>query len=772
MTLLSRRNFLLTGAAIGGTALVAAVGGVGYLATVDAHGLDGRLDGERAMLNAFVVVEPSGQVTVNVPRTEMGQGIHTGLAMVVAEEMDLPFDDRIRVVFPTEALPAYANWTNVLGVRPEEAAGPVVWMGRRVFGQLGFIATGASGSTMGMWHPMRVAGASAREMLVAAAADAMQVPPGDLVTEGGFVVHPSSDRRLSYGELAAAAALLPPPDEPRLKPQAEWSVIGRAQHRLDLPDKVRGAPVFGMDVRLPGMLYASIRHAPVFGAEVDQITNEAQMRRADGVMDIAVINGRHVAVVASSWWQAETAARDLDIRWHTTPEDGIDSAALQDRLMAALDSETPHEVALTGDPAPALQAEDAIEATYHVPFVTHACMEPMNATVLIREDGSAEAWVPSQAPFGVRGGMRRAAGWAGIRLTDLTCNITMNGGAFGRRSDQDVTAEATFLASRHVGRPIQLIWPREEDIGRGLYRAHAASRLSAVLGEDGLPTAMHAITASQSVVDGIAGRNMPVNPGPDGDSLVAEGMEKPYYAIPNLRLLTQHVPSHLPVGFWRSNGYSFNTFFVESFIDECAHAAGTDPLAYRQALLQGSPRHRAVLDRAAELAGWGRPLGPGQGRGIAIEECYRSIVAQVAEVTVLFDGEIRVDRVSCAVDVGMVINPDTVAAQMEGGIIFGLSTALMSALTVRDGAVFENNFHDFPVMRIAQTPAIEVAIIDSDLPPGGAGEPGVVPIAAALGNAIFAATGQRMRKLPLARTETIGERRTRSILDNGSSEGT
>lgn len=763
---LSRRGFLITGAALGGTALVAAVGGAGYLASVDVDGLDGHLYGERAVLNAFVVIQPDSRVIVNVPKTEMGQGIHTGLAMVVAEELDIPFDDRISVVFPTEAHPAYSTWFNLLQIRPEEASGPIVWVGRRVLGQLGFVATGASGSTMGMWHPMRVAGASARHMLLAAAAARLDVPAADLATGDGFVRHEASGQHLSYGELAREAALLQPPDHPALKPASEWRIIGRSQPRVDLPAKVRGEPVFGMDIALPDMVHAAIRHAPVFGAKVARVVNEAEVRAAPGVRDVAVIDGQKVAVVAVSWWQAEQAASLLNIAWTQTEANGVTSAEMSARLKTALGSTEPYENINEGDVEAAIAGSTSptIDATYEVPFLTHACMEPINATVLVRDDLVAEAWVSSQSPMAIRQGVARGAGLAGIEPISVTCNVTMNGGAFGRRSDQDVVAEAAFLAARHRGRPVKLIWSREEDIARGLFRSHAAARLRAALGADGLPMAYDALVATQSITQAIASRNLPFTPGPDGDRLSVEGLDKLHYAIPNRRMRSQHVPSHMPIHFWRSNGFSFNTFFTESFIDECALAARADPLAYRRALLRANPRHLAVLNRVAELAKWGTPMAPGRGRGIAIEECYRSVVAQVVEVTVAEDGEITVDRVFCAIDAGLVINPDAVVAQMEGGISFGVTTALMSAITLDAGTVMESNFHDFPMQRIADAPAVEVAIMESDEPPCGVGEPGVVPVAAAIANAIHAATGRRIRSLPLAITETNGERRRRTVL--------
>ncbi|TVU90877.1 xanthine dehydrogenase family protein molybdopterin-binding subunit [Vreelandella titanicae] len=764
--LLSRRAFLLTGVALGGTALVAAVGGVGYLASVDVDGLDGYVDGDRAVLNAFLTIHEDGRVVVNVPRTEIGQGIHTGLAMVVAEELDIPFDDRISVEFPVEPLPAYASWFNVLQQRPEEASGPVVWVGRRVLGLLGFIATGASASTMALWYPMRVAGAAARQMLLAAGAARLGVPVNQLTTADGFVRHEASGQSLSYGELAREASVLPPPNDPPLKPASDWRLIGRSQPRVDLPAKIRGEPVFGMDVVQPGLLYASIRHAPVFGAQVARVVNEAEVRTVAGVRDVAIIDGRQVAVVAESWWRAEQAAQRLDIEWAQTDGDGINSAEMSVRLQAALGSDAPYENINDGDVEASIanSSMSVIEKTYEVPFLTHACMEPMNATVIVREDGTAEAWVPSQSPLGVRTGVQRGTEWGSVEPTSITCNITMNGGAFGRRGDLDVAAQAAFLATRHRGRPVKLIWSREEDVGRGLYRSHAAARLRAVLGPDGLPSAYDALVAAQSVIESVAGRNLPFNPGPNGDRLTVEGVDKLHYAIPNRRIRSQHVSSHVPIGLWRSNGFSFNTFFTESFIDECALAAGRDPLDYRRALLRNSPRHLTVLNRVAEMAGWGSAMAPGRGRGIAIEECYRSVVAQVAEVTVGEDGVVTVDRVFCAIDVGMVINPDAVIAQMEGGIAFGVTAALMSSITLESGAVVESNFHDFPMLRLANAPEIEVTIVDSGLPPGGAGEPGIVPIAGAIANAIQAATGRRIRSLPLTTTEIIAERRTRTVL--------
>lgn len=761
---LSRRTFLLTGAALGGTALVAAAGGAGFLVSVDVDGPDPRVEADRVVFNAFLVIHNDGRIVVQVPRTEMGQGIHTGLAMLIAEELDVPFDGRITVEHPVELHPVYATWSSVLGVRPEEARGILAWATQRAISAIPLIGTGASASTMGLWTPMRKAGAVARQLLVAAAAARLEAPPSELTTSDAAVHHISSRRSLSYASLAADAARIRPPSGVDLKPRSEWRLIGRSQPRVDLPAKVRGEPVFGADVMLPDMLHATIRQAPVFGAGVARVRNEAAIRSQPGVVDVAVIDGHAVAVVADSWWRAEAAARRLEIDWTATEWDKVSSASLRERLWAELDGAEPHvHIEEGAEDFPAAGAR-VIEAAFEAPFVTHACMEPMNATVLVRPDRTAEIWVPSQSPTFAINGARRGADWGGVRLADAICHVTMNGGAFGRRSEMDVTAQAAFLATRHTGRPVKLMWPREEDIGRSVYRSHAAARIRMAIGADGMPVAYDALVAAQSIMQSVGSRRLPVGISPDGDRLTVEGLDKSHYALPARRVRSVHVPSHLPVAFWRSNGYSFGTFFSESLIDECAVAAGIDPVEYRRRLLRDRPRHRAVLDRVAAMAGWGSSLPPGKGRGVAIESCYESVVAQVAEVTVAADGEITVDRMFCAIDVGTVVNPDAVAAQMEGGIIFGLTTVLMNAITMEDGAVKETNFHDFPMQRLHNAPDIRVEIMPSDLPPGGAGEPGIVPVAGAVANAIYAATGRRPRALPFAVPETIGDRRVRTVL--------
>lgn len=764
--LLSRRSFLITGAVLSGTVAVAATAGIGYLASVDIDGPDGFVDGDRAVLNAFVAIYTNGTVSVFVPKTEMGQGIHTGIAMLVAEELGIPFDNRISVEHPTEVLPVYGGWASQLGIRPEEASGPLHWLGRRALGAASIVSTGASSSTYELWTSLRQAGAAARHMLVGAAAAEMGVAPTELTTPGdGSVVHEATGTSLTYGHLALAAATIPPPETPELKPASDWQLIGRSQPRVDIPAKVRGLPVFGMDVVQPQMLHASIRQAPVTGAAVARLVNEAELREIRGIVDVVVIEDTSVAVIADSWWTAEQALWRAEIAWTPTEWDDLSGVELAQRMEAALDSDEPNVVHEVGEPFPDTP-DHLVESAYSAPLVTHACMESMNATVLVRSDGTAEAWVSSQSLTSARWGVSRGAAAAGIDLDDITVNVMQNGGAFGRRTELDVVQQAAFLAALHPDRPVKLLWSREEDIGRGIYRSHARARLRAALGEDGLPIAYEARVAGQSVAQGLMGRLLPITGGgnPEGDFLTSEGLESPHYAIPNQRVGSHHVPSNIRVGLWRSNGFSHNVFFAESFFDECAHAAETDPLEYRRRLLVDSPRLLTVLDRVAAMADWGSPLPPGRGRGIAIGGAYYSVVAQVVEVMVANDGEITVDEVFCAVDVGTVINPDQVIAQMEGSILWGLTTALMSENTVENGSIVESNFHDFQVQRLRNAPRITVEIVPSEELPGGAGETGVIPIAPALGNAIFAATSRRIRSLPLAVTETIGERQTRCVL--------
>lgn len=749
MPLFTRRGFLITGAAVGGVIAGGLVLGVGYLSTVDMEGLDGFTDGDGAVhLNAYIAIRPDGKIIFASPHTEMGQGIHTGIAMLIAEELDVDLSDgSVSVEHPVEELPVYTNYTLALRVRPEDAAGPLHWVGRRVLGLLPVIGTGGSSGIKNTWHPLRVAGASARSMLLRAAAARWNAPVAECRTENGKVLHDGSGRSASYGDLAIDAAALAPGADVALKQPAQWRYIGKGAARLDIPPKVRGEAQFGIDVRQPGMLYAALRQAPVFGGRVARLNSDA-VRGRKGVLDVADL-GTAVAVAADSYWRAQQAVDALEVTFDDGGNGGASSETIREQMMAGLKQEDADIFYARGDMDVEISPDArSLEAVYEAPLATHACMEPMNATVRIDADGNAEAWASSQSPLAMRYGVKYGAALSGVTVNSVTNHVMLNGGGFGRRCEMDFMLYAAAMAARHIGKPVQMIWSRQQDIANGVYRSHAASKLRAALGADGLPVAWDTRVAAQSLMQSFGARNLSMEVNPEMDEISVESTNLAHYALPNLRVRIAPVISHVPIGFWRVNGHSFNNFFGESFVDECALLAGVDPFEYRRKLLRNSPRHLHVLETAAKFANWGTALPQGSGRGIAICESFDSIVAHTAEVSVTPDGALKIGRIICVADCGFAVNPDAVMAQMQGGTLYGLSTALHAAITLKNGAVEQSNFHDYPVIQMADAPHIDVHIIASTEKPGGAGEPGVPSIAAALGNAVFAATGKRVRSLP------------------------
>ncbi|HXH03823.1 MAG TPA: xanthine dehydrogenase family protein molybdopterin-binding subunit [Candidatus Competibacteraceae bacterium] len=745
----ARRRFLIAGAVLGGGLLI----GYGLLPRRELPGDPALLPsapGELA-LNAWLKIAADGRITIAVPRAEMGQGVYTALPMLVAEELDADWQ-RVQVEpAPLEKL--YGNVTVLvdgLPLRPDDqGALPQLlrWAAGKLGLALGLSVTGGSTSVRDAWEPMRIAGASARAMLVSAAARRWGVAEGECRTQAGQVLHPASGRTLDYGVLAIEAARLDPPAAPPLKPRSEYRLLGTPAPRLDLAAKVDGSARFGLDVRLPGQLYAAIRHCPSFGGRLKSY-DETALRGLPGVVKVVALDDA-VAVVADGWWRAHRALAALPVEFDAGPHAALDTAAVDAALERALAVGEADVYRRQGDdPQRSLDAGTSrvIRARYRVPYLAHACLEPMNCTARVSANG-CELWIPTQVPSLVRWAVAR---WLALDSERVTVHTTLLGGGFGRRLEVDLALQAAAIARHLPERPVQLIWSREEDLHRDVYRPAAVAELAAALDGDGLPRALRLRAASQSVVYSYTQRLLPWAALDMPQKTNAEGAAELPYAIPSLRV--EHVPVELPVpvGFWRSVGHSFNAFFVESFIDELAHAAGRDPLDYRLRLLAERPRHRRVLERAAEAAGWhGAALPPGRGRGLAVHESFGSIVAQVAEID-LRDGRLRVERVVCAVDCGPVVNPDTVRAQMESGIIFGLSAALYGAITLRQGGVEQSNFPDYPLLAMADTPAIEVHILTADdAPLGGVGEVGVPPIAPAVVNAVFAATGERWRRLPL-----------------------
>ena len=666
-----------------------------------------------AALNAYVRIGPDGQVTLIMPKTEMGQGIYTSLSMLIAEELEVPLS-AVRV----EPAP------------PDPA----------VYGVDGDQSTGGSTSTRDCWLPLRQAGATARAMLVTAAAKTWGVPAGQCRAAAGAVTHPASGRVLRYGELAAKAAALPVPASPPLKAAAQFRLIGRSTHRLDGPDKVYGRAVFGIDASPPGMKYASLALSPVEGGRVVTPLNEAAALAVRGVRQV-VNEGNAVAVVADDTWAAMKGLAALKLRW----SDGANGRVQQAQLVAALE----RAAASPGNPAARrgnveaamAHAAQRVDAIYHQPFLAHATMEPMNCTVHW-QPGLCEVWVGTQAPD------RAVAKLAALGLTPAQVRIHNHliGGGFGRRLEVDGIVIAARIA-RHVQSPVQVLWRREQDIQHDRYRPYYVDRISAGLDARGRPVAWRHTIAGSAVSELWSGE--PNRNGVDDDAVTVAA--DPLYELPNLDVrFVKQQPQGVPTSWWRGVGPTRSVFVVESFIDELAAAAGQDPVQYRRALIR-DPRARAVLDAAVAHCGWGRPLGRYRGLGVAVQFAFGSYLALVADVSAEPGRLPRVHRVVCALDCGQMINPDTLRAQLQGGVMFGLTAALTGEITIADGRVQQSNFNDYPVMRIAEAPRVDVHLIASPESPGGVGEAGTACAAAALCNAIHAATGRRIRTLPVKR---------------------
>lgn len=661
--------------------------------------------------NPWVRVGLDGALTVIIDKSEMGQGIQTSLAMIVAEELDAEWS-RVRTEF-APADPAYAN---------------VIY---------GIQVTAGSTSVRGGYPVLRTAGAAARQMLIQAAAALWGVDPSTCRTEAGEVIHDPTGQRLGYGALVEDAAALPVPQSPPLKDPGQFTLIGHSPRRLDDPDKVTGATVFGIDVKLPGMLTAVVVRSPVFGGTVAGFDASAALV-LPGVHGVHAI-GAGVAVVADHYWAARKGAEALSVQWSWDPASEVDEAQILAGAVALAAQPGP-VAASVGDAAAALaSAPQTFEAVYTMPYQAHATMEPMNCTADVRAD-SCHVWGPTQYQEGARA---VAAQLTGLPLSAVHVHTTHVGGGFGRRAEVDFVAEAVE-ASQAAGAPVKVVWSREEDIRHGFFRPFSYHMLRAGLGADGKPVAwMHRIVCQSIML-----RSMPqwVVNGIDPTSV--EGAIDQPYDLPNFLVDYHHQETPVPVGFWRSVGYSQNSFVFESFVDELAVLAGEDPFEYRRSLLAGAPRMKAVLEIAAARACWGSPLGPHRGRGIASVACYSSYVAQVAEVRV-HHGKVKLERIWCVIDCGRVIDPDTVRTQMVGGIIFGLTSVLKSKITIAQGRALQSNFHDFPVLAADEVPPIDVFVVPSDEPPSGVGQVATTAIFAAVTNAVFAATGKRLRSLPI-----------------------
>ena len=700
---LTRRDFLRT-SALGGAGLVIAF----YLPSK--ADLRGRGAQPPFQPNAWLQIDPEDNVTIWVGKSEMGQGVRTSLPMIVAEELD-------------------ADWTRV-------QIEPALAEARKYGNQL----TGGSTSVRTSWEPLRKAGAQARAMLISAAAQSWGVAPDSCHTENGSVVHDASGRRVRYGSLAEAAAQLRVPEKPSLKSAKDFRIIGQSLPRLDIPTKVDGSAQFGIDVCVPGMLFAVVVRCPVFGGKLAHF-DASHAKKVKGVRAVTPISSG-VAVVADSTWGAMEGRKALDVTWDEGRDAALTSAEIRHRFASL--AVGPAAVAREeGDAEAALKrAARRLEAVYEVPFLAHATMEPMNATADVRP-GSCEVWAPTQFPSMAQ---EVAGKIAGLPPESVKVHITLLGCGFGRRAEADFVADAVET-SKAVQTPVQVLWTREDDMQHDSYRPASYHVLRAGLDADGRVIAwMHRVVAPSIE----AQRGEKLEGGLDPSAV--DGAADLPYAIPNLRVDYVMANTPVPVGYWRSVYASQTAFANECFLDEIAVAAGMDPVKLRRDLLRNAPHHKAVLELVAEKSGWGQPLPEGHFRGLAVHRSFHSYVAQAVEVSLEKDGTPQVHRVVCAIDCGLPVNPAGIISQMQSGIVYGLSAALRGRITIDKGRVEQSDFADYPVLRFDEMPQVEAHIVPSTEPPTGTGEPALPPIAPAVANAVSAARGRRIRKLPILET--------------------
>lgn len=695
-------------------------------------------DNDDSLFNVWLKISPDNTVTAILPHAEMGQGVHTTLAMMLADELDADWE-KVKIL-EAPAHKEYANYALGKGFAlgetefPEFLVDTIDGVFLTVMKAMDMQITGGSSSIpMTGQVGMRVAGAATRAVLLAAAADAWGVPANELLASRSQVVHEASARTAPYADFAQQAAKLDLPVKPRLKTPAEYTIMGTDVQRLDAPAKVDGTAQFGLDASMPGMKYATVKAAPVFGTMVKSI-DESSVQNMAGVRKVVNL-GDAVAIVADGYWQAKQALDNLKVEFETGDNDTIEQSDIFKNFTAAMDTATANGDEIrdleTGDTSAAFEvANSVVEAEYRVPYLSHAAMEPMNCTAWLH-DGICELWTGTQNPLGFAAEVADALD---IDLENVLLHNAYLGGGFGRRAFPDYTIQAARIASE-VPYPVKLIWSREEDMRHDHYRQASISRFKAALDNDGKTTAW-----ANQYVD----KHDPA--------------EAPYppYDIDNQYIHYAETKTHVPWGFWRSVDHSLHAFFTESFIDEVAISANKDPYQYRHDMLKNQPRFQKVLDLAAEKSNWDAPLPKNWGRGIAIHKSFGTIVSQVVEVEIV-DGRVFPRRAICAVDAGFAMHPDGMKAQMESGIVYGLTAAMYSDISIRRGAVLQGNFHDYQMLRMSESPAIETYIINSGEKIGGAGEPGTPAIAPALTNAIFNATGKRIRELPIKLHDLSGE---------------
>ena len=710
---IARRQFITaSAAATGGLALGIAIPGTANAATSAAP----------SEVGIWVTIAPDDSVVVRIARSEMGQGTLTGLAQLVADELD-------------------ANWTKVSAeyVTPEaNLASKQAW---------GPMSTGGSQGIRGSVVYVRKGGAAARAMLIEAAAQQWKVPASECTASESVITH-KSGKKLRYGEVAAAAAKLPVPTDVTVKDPKAWKIVGKGVKRLDTKEKLNGSLKYAIDVQLPGMLNAAIAQCPVFGGKLKSF-NADKIKSMPGVRHVLRVDDVSVAVVADKFYQAKTALARLPIVWDEGPNAKVSSADIAELLKEGLTAEKAGIGQKVGDfDAAFTGAAKQVEAIYGTPFLNHATLEPMNCTAMVK-DGKVEIWVGTQNGDA---SLAAAGEAAGAKLADVKVHKFHLGGGFGRRGQQDYTRQAVNIAKQIPGVPVKLIWTREEDMQHGYNRPITQARMRAGLDADGNIVALHARISGQSILASL----IPTALRDGVDFLQFQGWSKEefgYTTIPNILIDHAMRNTHVPVGFWRGVNVNQNTIYMECFIDELAHLTGKDPLAFRQKMLAKSPKHLAVMNAAAEKAGWGKPLPKGVFRGIAQNAGFGSYTAGVAEVSVSAKGDVKIHRIVAATDCGYAVNPDQIAAQVEGSFAYGLSAGLYSEITIDNGRIAETNFDSYPVLRMEDMPKVETVIVPSGGFWGGVGEPTIAVATPAVLNAIFAATGKRVRQLPLRYTD-------------------
>ena len=753
---MKRRNLILSGLGLTGALVV----GWGVMPPRSRMGKPNNMlltEGEVA-LNGWIKIAKDGDVVLAMHRSDMGQGIHNALSMLVAEELDVPLKRvRLEQAGHDAIYGNVAMFVGTLPFHPMQSEGkdkPMMvktgeWIVSKVARELGVNATGGSSSVKDAWEDLRTAAATVKASLLLSAADQWKVPAKELIVKEGVVSHPSG-KFAHYGELAKGAAAQTPANI-ILKDRKDWRLIGQATQRADVPAKTNGSAVFGMDVRLPNMLFASIVQVPQMGGSLTSIDAKDALAMLGVVKCIqlssAAGSASGFAVIAKSTWHAQQAAQKVKAQWTQRKEGAIDTKRIESELIEKLKTESGFTFHEQGDAAKAeAVAARVIQAQYKAPYLAHATMEPMNCTAQFKA-GQLEIWTPTQVP-----GLARAAAAkvAGLSEDKVKLNVTLLGGGFGRRLEVDVVVQATQLAMAADGAPVQLVWTREQDMTHDYYRPMHVAQLSAAVNAQGQVESLQIKSAGDAISPRWMSRVLPALSGPVDapDKTTAEGLFDLPYGFAHQRMSHVSTKMGVPIGFWRSVGHSHNAFFSESFIDELAFESKQDPVAFRMTLLKDAPRYAAVLKLAADKAKWGSDLTAGHAHGVALHESFGSIVAQVAEVS-MQDGKPRVHRVVCAIDCGTVVNPGTVAQQVESSVNFALTAALFGQIDIQEGVVQQNNFTNYPLVNMAQSPLVDTWIVPSTRSPEGVGEPAVPPLAPAVANAIFKLTGQRNRSLPL-----------------------